>query len=54
MTIGVMRFWDMPRDPPNDKGGASGDESDDDDGVDESKSDGAEQLNADLGETKCA
>jgi hypothetical protein len=54
VTIGVMRFWYMPRDPPVDDGGARGDESDDDDGVDESKSDGAEQLNADLGETKCA
>lgn len=54
VTIGVMRFWDMPPDPPDDEGGASGNESDNDDGADESKSDGAEQLNADLGETKCA
>ena len=54
VTIGVMRFWDMPPDPPDDENGASGDESDNDDGADESKSDGAEQLNADLGETKCA
>ena len=54
MTIGVVRFWDMPPDPPGDKGGSSGDESNDDDGADESKSDGTEQLNADLEERTCA
>jgi hypothetical protein len=54
VTIGFMRFWDIPPYPPYDNGGERGDESDDDDGTDESKSDGAEQLNADLGETKCA
>ena len=44
----------MDPDPPNDKGGASRDESHDDDGADKSKSDGAEQLNANFGKRKCA